>query len=312
MKALFTATGSIGTRHITNLSALCVSKGIDLIVDTIRYSNRVLPVEIDGKIRRHIRNIGDLDEHYDILFVTDETKSHYENIMRYRDICDHMFIEKPIFDTPDYPIERVVPKNHRNVYYVACPIRHTHYFKKLKEVIHGRRVYSARIVFSSYMPEWQPGRDYRKSFRCFESRGGGVDVDLLHEIDYMIGLFGVPLKVHRVAGKYSHLEMDACDLAAFLFEYQDKVIEMHLDYFGRVRTRRTDLYCDDEVITVDFNKQTCEYAVSGIIDNYGPDNHFYQDEMAYFLDLVLSNGEMENINTPEKAYETLKISKGIV
>lgn len=312
MKVLFTATGSIGSRHITNFSALCAAKGIDLIIDVVRYSDRILPPEIENKIRRQIRKPEDIDTHYDILFVTDETKTHFDNIMRYRDICDSMFIEKPIFDTLDYPIDEIKPLHKGSVYYVACPIRFTNYYKALKQAASEEKIYSARIIFSSYMPDWQPGRDYRKSFRCFDKRGGGVDVDLLHEIDYMIDLFGVPQKVHRVAGKYSHLEMDACDLATYIYEYKDKVVEMHLDYFGRVRTRKTELYTATDVITVDFNKLTCEYSLKEKVVKHEPETHFYQDEMAYFLDLVLSEGKMENINTPKKAYETLKITKGLI
>lgn len=312
MKVLFTGTGSIGSRHITNFSNLCAEKNIDLEIDAIRYSDRILPNDIKRCVRKEIRAPRDLDEHYDILFVTDETKTHYDNIMRYRDICDHMFIEKPIFDTIDYPISDIKPKKESDVYYVAAPIRFTNYYKKLKQVASSHTVYSARIIFSSYMPDWQPGRDYRKSFRCFDNRGGGVDVDLLHEVDYMIDLFGIPSKVHRVAGKYSHLEMEACDLATYIFEYKDKVVEMHLDYFGRVRNRKTELYLDTDVVTVDFNKLSCEYAVSGNVERHGAETHFYQDEMAYFLDLVLSNGSIENVNTPERAFATLKITKGIV
>ena len=312
MKVLFTATGSIGSRHITNFSTLCASRGIPLEIDAVRYSDRVLPEAIAGKIRREIRDDSQLDGHYDILFVTDETKTHYENIMKYRERCDSMFIEKHIFDTLDYPIEAIRPKRAEDVYYVAAPIRFTQYVKKLKECVDNNKVYSARIIFSSYMPSWQPGRDYRKSFRCFNDRGGGVDVDLLHEIDYMIYLFGKPRKVHRVAGKFSHLEMDACDLATYIFEYGDKVVEMHLDYFGRVRNRQTELYTEDDVIVVDFNKQSCEHKVKEEAEPYEADDHFYQDEMAYFLDLYESKGRMQNINSPEAAYETLRITKGLI
>ena len=312
MKVLFTATGSIGSRHINNLSALCKERGIELEVDAIRYSDRVLPTELSQKIRREIRNDSELDSHYDILFVTDETKTHYSNIMKYRDICDNMFIEKPIFDTCDYSLADVKPRRDEDVYYVAAPIRFTRYVKKLKECVDANDIYSARIIFSSYMPSWQPGRDYRKSFRCFNNRGGGVDVDLLHEVDYMIYLFGKPKTVHRVAGKYSNLEMEACDIATYIFEYKDKIVEMHLDYFGRVRNRQTELYAKDDVIVVDFNRQSCEYKLKEEIQEYGEDNHFYQDEMAYFLDLVESKGKMENINTPEMAFETLRITKGII
>lgn len=312
MKVLFTATGSIASRHITNLSTLCSQKGISLEIDAIRYSERILPPSIAEKIRHEIRSKNDLDEHYDILFVTDETKTHYANILNYRNICNSMFIEKPIFDTPNYPIEAIRPKRKEDIYYVAAPIRFTQYVKKLKECIDNNKVYSARIIFSSYMPSWQPGRDYRKSFRCFKDRGGGVDVDLLHEIDYMIYLFGKPKNVHRVTGKFSHLDMDACDLATYIFEYNDKIVEMHLDYFGRVRNRQTELYTQDDVIVVDFNKQSCEYKVNEVVEHYKTDDHFYQDEMAYFLDLYESKGKIENINSPERAYETLKITKGLI
>ena len=86
MKVLFTATGSIGSRHITNFTELCQSRGIPLEIDAVRYSDRVLPETIAEKIRREVRNDADLDSHYDILFVTDETKTHYDNIMKYHDI----------------------------------------------------------------------------------------------------------------------------------------------------------------------------------------------------------------------------------
>jgi len=34
--------------------------------------------------------------------------------------------------------------------------------------------------------------------------------------------------------------------------------------------------------------------------------------MAYFMDLYLSKGRVENINSPEAAYETLRITKGLI
>ena len=142
---------------------------------------------------------------------------------------------------------------------------------------------------------------------------GGVDIDLLHEIDYMVALFGKPIQVLRVAGKYSNLEMEACDLATYIFEYRDKIIEVHLDYFGRVRNRLTELYTKDDVIVVDFNKCSCESKVTGVVENYAEvEDNFYQNEMIYFIDLITSEKSIENVNTPEKAFESLKLSKGYI
>ena len=47
----------------------------------------------------------------------------------------------------------------------------------------------------------------------------GVDIDSLHEIDYMKSLFGLPKSINLKVGKYSNLEMEACDIATYIFEY---------------------------------------------------------------------------------------------
>lgn len=312
MKVLFTGTGSIGSRHIINLYNNCRAKNIPLTIDVIRYSNRILPDNIKTKIRNEINDDKKLDTSYDVLFVTEGTKTHFDTILKYRPICKHMFIEKPIFDTPYYPIEKITPLTPDAIYYVAAPIRFTHYYQKLKEVLNKNEIYSIRIIFSSYMPDWQANRDYRKSFRCSVNKGGGVDIDLIHEIDYMTSLLGKPQKVHRIAGKFSNLEMDACDLAIYMFEYPDKLVELHLDYFGRIRTRKVELYTKDDVIVVDFNEFKCYYLKSGKIESYNADDQFYQDEMDYFVNMITSENNIVNINTPQNAYETLKLSKGII
>jgi predicted dehydrogenase len=173
-------------------------------------------------------------------------------------------------------------------------------------------VYAARIIFSSYMPSWQKGRDYTKSFRCFTDRGGGVDIDSLHEIDYMTALFGKPQRVNRAVGQYSNLEMDACDLATYIFEYEDKLVEMHLDYFGRVPNRCIELFTKNDVIVIDFNEKSVYKKKENTAYFFGPDDCFYQLEMGYFVELVLSNGRMKNINPISNAFENLKLAKGIV
>ncbi len=312
MDVLFTAVGSIGTRHVGNLTKVCEEKGIELNIDVCRYTDRELSDDLSKMIRREIRNDEDLSDFYDVVFITDETKTHYDNISKYRNMCKHMFIEKPIFEDAAYNVEDIIPQDETSVYYVACPVRFTDYYKELSKIVSNTDVYSARIIFSSYMPNWQKGRDYTKSFRCFVSRGGGVDIDSLHDIDYMTGLFGQPLNVKRVAGHYSNLQMDAPDIAVYIFEYKDKLVEVHLDYFGRTPNRRVELYAKDDVYVVDFNKKTVEKQLEGSVRSFAPDDDFYYREMTYFVDLILSNGTIENINPIQNAYSSLKLAKGLV
>lgn len=310
MKVLFTGVGSIGSRHIRNISFLCEQRGVELTIDVIRKSNRILPEDISSMIRHQIWDNKGLDSHYDVLFITDETSTHYDNIKKYQDICDSMFIEKPIFDKTDYAESELKALEASHMCYVAAPMRFSRYYEKMKQEVDFNKIYSARIIFSSYMPSWQPGRDYTKSFRCFNDRGGGVDIDLLHEVDYMVSLFGFPTQLHRVVGKFSHLQMDACDLATYIFEYSDKLVELHLDYFGRKRTRKIELFAEKDTIVIDFNATIVEHMETGKLENYGTECDFYREEMAYFLDLLA--GKVENINPPTFAYNILKLTKGIL
>ena len=311
MKALFTGCGSIGSRHITNLSTICEKRGIPLEVDVIRKSNRVLPSPIKELIHKEIYPDGDISEHYDVLFVTDETKEHYNSVLKYKERCDHMFIEKPIFESPEYDISCFAPSSAESIYYVACPIRYSNYYAEIERAVKENKVFSARIIFSSYMPNWQKDRDYRKSFRCYVERGGGVDIDSLHEIDYMTALFGMPSEVLRAAGKLSNLEMNACDIASYIFSYPNLMVEMHLDYFGRANNRRIELFTENDVIVIDFNKRTVEKQCKGEVYTYAPDDTFYIKEMEYFVDMITSPQKIENRNTVHNALQSLKLAKGL-
>ena len=171
MKVLFTAVGSIGSRHIYNISTICKERGIALSVDVIRKSNRELSKEIKALIRNEIRSDKELDVEYDVLFITDETGLHYDSICKYEKISKNFFIEKPIFENAQYDIDNIVRKDSSRIFYVAAPIRFTKYYSRIKEIVENNKIISARVIFSDYMPEWQKGRDYRKSFRCYEERG---------------------------------------------------------------------------------------------------------------------------------------------
>lgn len=172
MKVLFTGAGPIGSRHIKNLTKVCKSKNIPLEIDVIRSSDRVLPYDIAELIHRQIYDPGTLDACYDAAFITEATGTHFKSITMLRKYCRHMFIEKPVLDHTRYNISEIMPEG-GSVYYVACPIRFSNYYREIADAVKGHKVYSARIIFSSYMPNWQKGRDYRKSFSCAADEGGG-------------------------------------------------------------------------------------------------------------------------------------------
>lgn len=82
-------------------------------------------------------------------------------------------------------------------------------------------------------------------YSAHKALGGGVTIDLIHEWDYLVDLFGVPETICNIHGKYSDLEIDSDDLSIYIAQYPTLLAEVHLDYFGRTYRRSIELFCKD-------------------------------------------------------------------
>ena len=73
--------------------------------------------------------------------------------------------------------------------------------------------------------------------------GGGVQFDLIHEMDYLNYLFGEPLAIEKQHRRVSHLEIDSCDYAHYRATYQKFTATVSLNYFRR-DAKRTSKLCE--------------------------------------------------------------------
>lgn len=305
MKFLFVGLGSISTKHIKDLAAIANERGIECNITVLRRKAGELPQEL---ISYNISQIEKLDSSiYDAAFITNPTNLHYQILEELQGKTKYYFIEKPIFERTDYDW-KTLGINDKNAY-VACPMRHSEVYKKLKEIVETKKVFSARLICSSYLPEWRPNIDYRKNYSAIKALGGGVTLDLIHEIDYMTGLFGLPENVLNVHGKYSDLEIDSDDLSVYIAKYKDKLCEVHLDYFGRKYQRKCELFTSNCSYTADFKAATIEKSDGTVITCKQEGKSNLYKEMEYFFDFVIGK-ETKNINPPEYAFEVLKITLG--
>ena len=308
LKICFVGLGSIGMRHCRNLSRILKERGIAYTIHALRESNRCLPEDIQSQISRQARKIDELDPEYDIALVANPTMLHYQALQMLADRTKHFFVEKPLFESTTYDLSPFV--NREGVSYVAAPLRHSAVFEKIQELIAGKKIFSARAICSSYLPAWRKDCDYRKVYSARKDMGGGVRLDLIHEWDYLCALFGMPEEVCQVSGQYSHLEIDSEDIAIYIARYADKLVELHLDYFGRVSQRNVQIFTENELYTADFikNQVGVQTENSEQIIELAPAD-MYVKEMNCFLDLCLGIRK-ENPNSIEHAYEALKIVLG--
>ena len=304
MKVLFVGIGSIGTRHLKNLTAACSERNIDLQVTALRSSSRELPQETSKLISRQITQLDDTV--YDLAFITNPTNLHYDAVCRLKDKVKFFFIEKPIFEDCCYDLEKL-GLNEKNAY-VACPMRYCGAYIKFKEILKDKKPFSVRIICSSYLPGWRPNQDYRKVYSAIRAMGGGVTIDLIHELDYMVDLFGFPQECYNFKGTYSDLEIDSDDLSVYIARYKDKLCEVHLDYFGREYRRTCEVFVSDGTIEAEFGKGSVKLADGTIINCNEDANVRFVREINYVLDIL--QGKAENINTPEKANKVLALTLG--
>lgn len=310
LSILFVGLGSIGQRHLGNLDALCRERGILLRVSALRATSRALPPQAAALVQHSFTQLPK-NERYDIIFVTNPTHLHAETMQSLDGRAEAFFIEKPIFDRPCENLSGTgLPPEQKA--YVAAPMRWTALFTALKGALaqSGHTVFSARAICSSYLPEWRKNVDYRENYSAHREQGGGVILDLIHEWDYLVELFGLPQESRAFSGHYSNLEIDSDDLSVYIARYPDMLCELHLDYFGREYRRRLELFCPDGTLTADFGTGLLTLPGGDTRDYSEPPNRRYEREMAYFLDYALA-GDGESLNSPQRAQAVLKLALGV-
>ena len=129
--------------------------------------------------------------------------------------------------------------------------------------------------------------------------------------NYLHYLIGMPEEVKCFICKKSKLEIDSDDIAVYIAEYKDKIVELHLDYFGRETVRKMELFGNEDTIIVDLVKQRIEWLKQEKrIDLEQERNEFQKRELEHFLDII--NGRCECDNDLEDACEVLRLARGIL
>lgn len=191
-------------------------------------------------------------------------------------------------------------------YYVACPLRYTEILLAAKKFVETNNIFSVRAISSSFLPDWRPGIDYRTTYSAKKEMGGGVLIDLIHEWDYLSSFLGFPQKVEKYYGKYSNLEINSEDLAVYIAQYKDKLLELHLDYCGKQTRRSCEFITDEGVFCFDIaNNQILK---NGIVQKAFNDNRndMYYNELKTFF--AITKNMVDNPNTIENAIKVMKVA----
>lgn len=292
MKVLLIGFGSIGKRHFDVLSSLPQISSIDLLTQ-----QKVKICQCYKKFEE-IKNLNV----YDYFVIASPTYKHYEQLQYLeKNVSGKLILcEKPLFETT----KNLHIRN--NQVFVGYVLRFHPLLLKLKEFIKNEKIISFYAKCGQYLPTWRPQTDYRDSYSAKKREGGGVLLDLSHEIDYAQWICGVCQEIKSYQSKVSDLEIDSDDLTMFIAKTsQDVFVNISMDYISKISHRRVVLETLDNTYELDFiaNKLTKKdrFADEEIYDFSTLEKNLMFEQM--HIDIL---SEQKYISTFEEGLEVMQ------
>lgn len=298
MKVLIIGIGSIGQKHINALRL------IEPSVEIFALRSAEASKEIEGiQSFYSLNQISTLT--FDFAIISNPTYLHAISIDQLIERRIPLFIEKPIFESVNYDLLIDKIKISKVKTYVACNLRFLESIQYMKSNVSAHRINEVTIYCGSYLPEWRKNVDYKESYSAKTELGGGVDLDLIHEIDYAFWLFGMPEKVTKFSSSKSSLEIQSNDCAHYYFSYPNFNLSISLNYYRRDPKRTLEVVCEDGTFLVDLIKNKVDFNGEKLVSFDSTIIDTYHTQLSFFIDKILKGKEI--FNDAVEAYNILKI-----
>lgn len=301
MNILIIGLGNIAKKHINAIYQL--NKSVQIYA--LR-SNPNSKSESDGVIDIYDLSAINMSE-IDFVLISNPTSEHYTSIKQLSDYNKPLFIEKPLFSEINEETEMLVNEIERTEIstYVACNLRFLESLKVLKNLLKDKRINEVNVYCGSYLPDWRPGVDFRKVYSANKEMGGGVHIDLIHELDYVYWLFGFPNETNSFFSNKSSLEISAYDYANYLWSYEEFSASIILNYYRKEKKRSIEVVTDSGIYLVDLLENSIELDNKCIFASEQKISDTYYNQMAFFVEDILKNNE--KFNTIGEAYTVLRL-----
>lgn len=296
-RILIAGLGSIGLRHLNNLLQLGEK---DLLL--LRTRNEPVKEAPDLPVFTNLQDA--LAQKPDAVIISNPTSHHMETALQAARAGCHLFVEKPLSHTWDQ-VETLlaIVKEKGLIGMVGFDMHFDPGLQKVRELLKEStigHVTAIQAQVGQYLPDWHPWEDYRKGVSARVETGGGVILDLIHEIDYVTWLMGKAKEVVSMNGRVSHLEIETEDTASILIRFESNAIgTINLDYIQRTLSRSCRIVGEEGTITWDLMNQKVSWFLAK--DKAWHDfsyagfqrNDRFLAEMKHFLDCLQGKAQPE-------------------
>jgi len=240
--------GSIGSRHFD----ICQKVFAGAEIKVLHHTQSKLRENSSGNNLKSISEA--IDFKPNLTIVANPATFHVEFAQALAENSSHLMIEKPI-SVNSNSVRKLIQtcQSKSLILQVGYNLRFSTSLRKYKEIIdsgHIGEIYEIHCQAGQYLPDWRPGTDYRRGVSARKDLGGGVLLELSHEIDYLRWIFGEIRWVSGTLSKESDLEIDVEDTAHFKLGFNEAlnsrrlVADVRLDFIQKIPVRKCTAFGD--------------------------------------------------------------------
>jgi predicted dehydrogenase len=297
--------GSIGKRHSKILGAMFPHSTLKIL----KSHNLIDDKEFQSDIFLNIEQARLFKPDATVVCSPAATHIFYSQI--FADIKSNIFIEKPI-SISSAGIKHLIKtcEQNRTVLQVGYNLRFSASLQKFKEIVVSDQLGALQKIeceTGQYLPDWRPESDYRLGVSARKELGGGVLLELSHEIDYLRWIFG---EVSWVSGKLTtegSLEIDVEDTARFKMGFSaisnlnGLVADVTLDFVRRTPARFCRVY--GSMANLEWNGLTGEVQIFKLSKNIWEKIYKDPNDLSKTYELELLSF-VDSVNTGNKPFVT--------
>lgn len=240
-RILIVGLGSIGTRHLKIARNLFP----DADIRVLRHQEcQSIPEYADGCFSTIEQAVAFSPQ---IAVIANPAPFHILVARRLADAGVHLLIEKPLSSSVNGVPQLIEAcQKQGSVLMTGYNLRFLPSLQRFHNLLLDNaigRVLSVRCEIGQYLPTWRPNTDYRESVSARRKLGGGVLLELSHELDYLRWIFGEVEWVKATLSRQSALEIDVEDTAHLILGFvpaDDKfqlIGTVNLDFIRHDTTR---------------------------------------------------------------------------
>ena len=314
-RAVVVGLGNIALRHRRNLKSLFPEIFIIAVSASGKVTNQ--NVEFADQIISSLDEV--VREGVDMAIVASPAPFHKSHAKLLLLAGIPTLIEKPVTSSSQdvYELMKIYEETHTPAAVGYC-LRYMPSSIKIKELLDQKiigSIYNAFVDTGQYLPDWRPSKEYQNSVSAKKSLGGGVLLELSHEIDYIQWLLGSMEVQYAHLRSSSELNLEVEELVdVILVSDTGTVCNIHLDFLQKKANRTCSFIGEKGRLDWDLLSNTIMLHTGGGSEvlfseaDWDP-NQMYLSLLTDFLDLVA--GRKNSSIDLEQAAKTVELIEDI-